>query len=318
MAAVAILVPLEPARVAAPPPAADTEAVALGVALFDAQGWQPQIIALSITLDRPSLGDIRLPDRAVPPRDAGVLGALPTLYWVHGLDQAGLLRAADTIAGLWASGAINVPLPDRGQALQQYWRTRRERLSADERAHLLGLVFDARDFEPALRRLCDALVALADNAGQRDIREEVGLEQAASMLLDLCATRLDGAPLLAASDLLAQARGAVQLLSQRALQTAFAVRDFYALIELGERSSGGASSSARHGVERAQAGAVVLRWVAQAAARGFMIDPRAPELQGVIAAAQRWLMNVPTRPRVPGAITTAEGADHERAGAGVA
>jgi len=300
MEAVATLVPLDCAPAAAPPvtepPAAgvvvdravDTTAFALELALYDAQGWRPQIVALALA----SLGDIRLPEPALPPRDAGVLGALPTLYWVHGLDQAGLLRAADRVAGLWASGAINVPLPDRGQALQQYWRTRRERLSADERAHLLGLVFDARDFEPALRRLCEALVALADNAGQRDIREEVGLEQAATALLELCASRLEGAPLLAASDLLAQARSAVQLLSQRALQTAFAVRDFYALIELGEAVGGGsAPPRARHGAERAQAGAEVLRWLAQAAARRFAIDPRAAALRPLIEAAQRWLMS---------------------------
>ena len=295
MAAVAILVPIEGAPATPPPSVSDAEAVALELALYDAQGWRPQIVALSLA----SLGDIRLPEPALPPREAGVLGALPTLYWVYGLDQAGLLRAADRVAGLWASGAINVPLPDHGQALQQYWRTRRERLSADERAHLLGLVFDARDFEPALARLCEALVALADNAGQRALREEVGLEYAASTLLDLCANRLEGAPLLAATDLLAQARTAVQLLSQRALQTAFAVRDFYALIELGERAAGGTASGARQGVERAQAGAEVLRWVAQAAARRFAIDPRATSLQGVIAAAQRWLMSAPTEVSPP-------------------
>jgi hypothetical protein len=282
----------------------DATALTLSLALDAAQGWQPQIVALA--LGRPSLGDIRLPEPVVPPRDAGVLGALPTLYWVFELDQAGLLRAAETIAGLWASGAINVPLPDHGQALQRYWRTRRERLSADERAHLLGLVFDPRDFEPALARFCQALVALADNAGQHDIREEVGLEQAGSVLLDLCATRLVGAPLLATSDLLAQTRQAVQLLSQRALQTAFAVRDFYSLIELGERSQAGAAAPhAREGAERAQAGAQVLRWLAQAAAQRFAIDRRAAALQPLIAAAERWLLN-------------AGGATHGRAGAAAA
>lgn len=310
MEAVAVLVPVGAESPAPAPVSAATDvdidatALTLSLALDAAQGWQPQIVALA--LGRPSLGDIRLPEPVVPPRDAGVLGALPTLYWVFELDQAGLLRAAETIAGLWASGAINVPLPDHGQALQQYWRTRRERLSADERAHLLGLVFDPRDFEPALARFCQALVALADNAGQHDIREEVGLEQAGSVLLDLCATRLVGAPLLATSDLLAQTRQAVQLLSQRALQTAFAVRDFYSLIELGERSQAGAAAPrAREGAERAQAGAQVLRWLAQTAAQRFAIDPRAAALQPLIAGAERWLLN-------------AGGATHGRAGAAAA
>ena len=291
----AVLVPLESPD-AAPPDDADPQALALVQALQSAEDWQPQIVALAFA----ALGDIVLPEPQVPSRNVGTLSALPTLYWVHGLDQAGLLRSADTVAGLWASGAVQAPLPDRGQALQQYWRTRRERLSAEERAQLLGLVFDPRDFEPAMRRLCQALVALADNAGQRDMREEVGVEHAATQLLDLCATRLEGAPLFAATDLLAQTRSAVQLLSQRALQAAFAVRDFYALIELGERSRGARAGSARRLAERAQAGAAVLRWLAQAAAGRFRIDPREAALQTLMADAQRWLMS-DERPAGPAA-----------------
>lgn len=286
----AVLVPLAPPSASSQPPPADAEAIGLALALYDAQGWQPQILTLALA----SLGDISLPEPQVPPRDATVLSALPVLYWVHGLDQAGLLQAAETIAGLWASGAITVPLPDHGQALQQYWRTRRERLSAEERSQLLGLVFDPRDFEPAMRRLCRAVVALADNAGQHDIREEVGLEQAASALLDLCATRLEGAPLLGAPDLLAQSRAAVQMLSQRALQTAFAVRDFYALLELSRSTRTGSGARARQLAEQAQAGAAVLRWLAQAAAQRFAVDPRGAPLQSLIADAQRWLMSAET------------------------
>jgi hypothetical protein len=175
--------------------------------------------------------------------------------------------------------------------LQNYWRARRQRLTADERAHLLGLVFDPRDFEPAMRRLCTALVALADNAGQHDIREEVGLQQAASTVLDLCATRVEGAPMAAAADLLAQTRAAVALLSPRALQAAFAVRDFYSLIELSDRASGGQGRRARRLAERAQAGAAVLRWLALSAAQGFGVDPQAAVLQTLMADAQRWLLS---------------------------
>jgi hypothetical protein len=267
----------------------DPQAQALALALEQAQDWAPHILSLALA----SLGEIDLPEPQVPPLGASGLAVLPTLYWVYGLDQAGLLKAAETVAGLWASGAITVSLPDHGQALQNYWRKRRERLSADERAHLLGLVFDPRDFEPAMRRLCAALVALADNAGQHDIREEVGLQQAASALLDLCAKRLEGAPLLAAADLLAQTRAATQMLSARALQMAFAVRDFYGLIELRDRASGAQSGRARRLAESAQAGAAVLRWLAQASAQGFGVDPHAAALQTLMAAAERWLLNTP-------------------------
>jgi hypothetical protein len=272
--------------------APDAEALALAQALDAACQWPAEIAALALAL----LGDIRLPEPRVPSRNAGVLATLPVLYWVHGLDQAGLLQSAETIAGLWASGAINVPLPDHGAALQQFWKTRRERATAEERAHLLNLVFDERDFEPAMQRLCQTLVALADNAGQQDIREEVGLQAAAQALLYLAANRLEGAPLLAAPDLLAQTRSAVQLLSQRALQTAFAARDFYALIDLGKRGRPQPSPlSARQWAERAQAGAALLRWLALGAAGGFAIAPRDPALQSLIGNAQRWMSAAPAR-----------------------
>jgi len=253
-----------------------------------ADPWQVVTLALA------DLGDIHLPDAQMPTRQVAVLASVSALYWVYGLDQAGLFRAADTVAGLWASGAIQVTLPDRGQGLQAYWQGRWHRLTAAEREQLMALVFDARDFEPAMRQLCTALVALADNAGQRDMREEVGLQHAAHRVLELCAARLEGAAELAAPDLIAQARTAVQLLSQRVLQTAFAVRDFYSLLELSDRAGAArmlTGSKARRWAERAQSGAAVLRWLASSAAQNFSVNPRAASLQNLMMDAQRWLMS---------------------------
>jgi hypothetical protein len=295
----ATLVPFEPAPGVPAADEIDREARALAVALAAAVEWSSEILALALA----ELGDVTLPPPVGRAADAGTLAALPVLYWVRGLDEAGVLRATETVAGLWASGAITVPLPDRGEALQNYWRTRKERLTANEREHLLGRVFDARDFDPAMQRLCDALVALADNAGQRDLREEVGLRVACETMLDLCARRLPGAPIMAAPDLLAQARAAVELLSQRALQSAFAVHDFYELIELSERTAGRRTGSARNAAERAQAGALVLRWLAQGGASRFRLDVQSSALQAVIAAAERWRLRY-----APGS--------HERSGAG--
>jgi hypothetical protein len=270
-------------------PQVDAVAQALLLALDEAQAWPAQILSLALA----ALGDIHLPEPQGAARRPELLSVLPALYWVHGLDQAGVWRAADTVAGLWASGAVQVALPDQGQGLQHWWRTRRERLSAEERAHLLEGVFDARDFEPAMRRLCRALAALADNAGQHDLREEVGLQLAGANLLELCGVRLEGAALPAAAELLAQMRAAVQLLSARALQSAFAVRDFYTLIELGERGRS-PPGRARRLAERTQAGAAVLRWLAQSAAQRFAVEPKADALQAVMSQAQRWLMTEAT------------------------
>ena len=91
----AVLVPLDAAPVIADgAPAVSQapceEAQALASALAQAQDWTPEILTLALA----SLGDIDLPAPAAPPRQAGRLAVLPTLYWVYGLDQAGLLQAA--------------------------------------------------------------------------------------------------------------------------------------------------------------------------------------------------------------------------------
>ena len=268
----------------------DCEALLLSQALGHAESWHAEILSAALA----ALGDIDLPEPRQRTLSANVLAILPALYWVYGLSLAGLLQTAETVAGLWASGTIQVPLPDHGALLQKYWGARRERLSERERDHILEMVFDPRDFLPSMRRVCEALVSLADNAQQHDIREEVGLAHAAASLLDLCAARLEGAPLFAAPDLLAQTKQAVQLLAQRQLQTAFAVHDFYSLIDLNQAGRGARAGQARELAEHAQAGAAVLRWLAGAAMSNFAVDPKAEALQTLMAQAQRWLVTART------------------------
>jgi hypothetical protein len=261
---------------------ANDGAKTLEAELQNAQAWALQILSCSLAV----LGQIDLPDASTAPVNVQTLMTLPTLYWVHGLDQAGLLTTLDTVAGLWASGAITTPLPDHGTALQQHWQHRNLRLKSADRQQLLNQVFEPHDFDPAMQRLCQALAALADNAGQHNMAEEVGLQMAAGQVLELCANRLQGALPLAAPELLTQAQTAVKILSQKPLQTAFAVRDLYSLIDIQQRARPG---TARQAAQRAQAGAAVLRWLALAGANA-PINPQDPALQPVLANAQRWLM----------------------------
>jgi predicted chitinase len=265
----------------------------LGVLVGSAQQWQAHAQALDaqVVQAMAQLGEINLPEPVVPPRDRQVLALLASLYLVNELEP--LMRAAERIASLWSSGAVQVALPQLEPLLARLWSERRLRLSGDERRNLLALAFAPQEFEPAMRRLCEALVALADNARQRDVREEVGLQHAAQAVLELAGLRIEGVVQQASSELLAQLREATQLLSDRTLQGAFGVHDLPGLVRACLVTEPAVAQGVRNRIDRARAGSAVLQWLAAGAAGGFAVNPRDAGLQAVLMAAQRWLLASP-------------------------
>jgi hypothetical protein len=246
-------------------------------------------------------GDIDLPDLGEPPPqqfDAVTLAPLPPLYLAHQLDAAGLLRTGELVAGLFAAGSINAPLDAKlGNALHAFWQGRNERLNEQERAHLFAQVFDAATFEPQMRRLCEALVALADNNGIEDVRENVGLEHAAVTLAEGLWPAISGMVAFAARDVIEAINAALRFLRERPLQVAFGVQDLWALVATTNRAQGVSAQAARDHVDRGRNGMVVLRWLVDNVSRGARLDLADPQAQSVIAAAQRWLLSstVPAR-----------------------
>jgi hypothetical protein len=265
----------------------------LALALACADDWQAHArqVAHLVAQALATLGDIRLPDAVVPPHDRQALATLGSLYLVNELE--GLVQAAEKLVALWASGALQMHLPKLEPLLAKAWKERHLRLSRDERQHLLALAFNPQEFAPAMRRLCGALTALADNAHQRDVREEVGLQQAAESVLELAALRLVGAPTVASAELVAQLREATQWLGDRSLQLAMGAHDLVSLARACLITEPALAADLEAALERARGGSVVLQWIATHAATGFAIDPRDPGLQAVIAAAQRWLLSAP-------------------------
>ncbi len=268
-------------------------AISSAIALLRVHGQQ-QAHALALA------GAIDLPDIGEPPLqqfDPATLAPLPALYLAHQLDAAGLLRTGELIAGLFAGGAIVTPLDAKvGQALHDFWRARNERLNEAERAHLFAQVFDAATFEPRMRRLCEALVALADNAGIEDIRENVGLEHVAIGLADALWPSISGMVGFAARDVIEAINTALRFLRERSLQLAFGVQDLWALVATTNRAQGLDAAAARAHVEGGRNGMVVLRWLADNFARGARLNLADPQAASVIGAAERWLLATePTR-----------------------
>jgi hypothetical protein len=235
------------------------------------------------------LGEIELPDSAPTAEDAQRLEVIAPLYLAHELEQAGLLRTAELVAGLFASGAVTQPLGPTAQLLADFWRTRRERLSAPEREQLFTQVFDPPGFYPLMQALCNALANQLDNPPRAsDVRARVQLQEAADTLGGWLAPRAVGMASFAAQEIVTTLSQATHFLRDRLLQTAFGVHDLWGLLDTVGSTQGAGAGRIRDRVELGRQGATVLGWLAGAVAHGDAFEPASPGGQQLMAAAQGW------------------------------
>jgi hypothetical protein len=237
------------------------------------------------------LGDIDLPDAAPTAEDAQHLDVIAPLYLAQELEAAGLLRTAELIAGLFASGAISEPLGPTAGLIAAFWKTRSERLSAAEREQLFAQVFEPQGFDPLMRALCDALTRpLVDSLGTFDVHARVAMQEAGESLGAWLAPHAVGMALFAADDILKALAQATHFLRDRMLQSAFGVHDLWTLLETVSRTQGVSAGQIRSHVELGRQGATVLAWLARVLARSEALDPNSAQAQQVIAAAEGWLL----------------------------
>jgi hypothetical protein len=259
-------------------------------ALALARGTAARAAARAMALAE--LGDIELPDTATTPDEAQHLEIAAPLYLAAELERAGVLRTAELVAGLFASGAINQPLGPTARLIGEFWKSRQQRLGAAEREQVFAQVFEPQAFEPLMQALCDALTnQLDDPARVSDIQGQVALQETSSSLAQWLAPRMVGMATYAAHDILEALSQATHFLRDRLLQSAFGVHDLWGLMDVVGSAHDGAGGQARKWAELGQEGARVLAWVAGSAARGASFDPAAPEGQEVMASAQGWRMD---------------------------
>lgn len=252
-------------------------------------------------------GAIDLPDGAPNAMDAAQLRAAGPLYFAAELEAAGLLRCAELVAGLFASGAITQPLGPAALSINAFWRGRRDRLQAGEREAIFARVVEQPHFERLMAALCRAIVAQADNAdasGVRpDLREAVGLAASAQALAEFLAQRIDAMASIAVRDVIDTINQAIGFLRDRLLQTAFGTHSLWALIATAPGSDGATLRSAaavRGHAERGRAGQSVLAWLASNyRGASLTLDPRDAADMELIMAAQRWLDAAPVQPSRP-------------------
>ena len=237
------------------------------------------------------LGDIDLPDTAPTAEDAGNIAALAPLYLASELEQAGLLRTAELVAGLFASGAVTQPLGPTAQLIAQFWQHRRERLAAPEREALFARVFEPAGFDPLMQALCEALANQLDNPPRvADVHARMQLHEAADTLGGWLAPHAAGMAQFAAGDILQALSQATHFLRDRLLQGAFGVHDLWGLVGAVLTAQGQAAAQARQHVELGRNGAEVLGWLARAVPQGYAFDPAGAEGQRLISCAEGWLL----------------------------
>jgi hypothetical protein len=237
------------------------------------------------------LGDIDLPDTAPTAEDARNLEVVGPLYLASELEQAGLLRTAELVAGLFASGAITQPLGPTAQLIATFWQGRRERLAAQERQQLFTQVFEPGGFYPRMQALCTALAGLLDAPPRpSDVHAQVQLREAADALGGWLAPHAGGMAQFAAGDILNALSQATRFLRDRMLQAAFGVHDLWGLVGAVGRAQGGGSGDARQRVELGRNGAEVLGWLARGVTQSYAFDPASAQGQQLMASAEGWLM----------------------------
>ena len=259
--------------------------------------------ALALALSDP--GAIELPNGAPNALDLAQLQAAGPLYFASELEAAGLLRCAELVAGLFASGTITQPLGPVAQLLHGFWRARRERLDRAEREAIFARVLEAPHFERLMAAVCRALVAQADGG---DLREGVMLSTAAQGLGEFLAQRLDAMASIASRDLVDAINAALGFLRDRLLQVAFGVQSLWALVAVAAQQSGGQASagSVQAHVDRGRAGQAILLWLAANHGHdAIALDPADPADVELMMSAQRWLDAVPRTPATAVAVAAA-------------
>ena len=87
------------------------------------------------------LGEIDLPPSMQPESDSAQLQTAASLYLASELESARVIVAAETIAGLAASGGLRGDTGEASEMLFQFWRSRNERFTAQERQAFFARLF---------------------------------------------------------------------------------------------------------------------------------------------------------------------------------
>jgi hypothetical protein len=210
--------------------------------------------------------------------DRAVLRSVPVLYFASELEEARLMTAAETLAGLFVSGGLHSDVgPAASRLLVEFWQRRHERFAAPERqafyAHLFGSPLGPplanekgrnTEFESLMIDLCEALYKADEDPGfQGGYDTEVPIRERASQLAANLLPRAGGMATFAAGELLDTIGKAVALFKQVPLQQALGSHGLWGAVQTVSQSYLGEAVDVDSHVRRGKTGMLVLAWMTE-------------------------------------------------------
>jgi len=241
---------------------------ALRVAAGLAAAAEVDVLELAL----PPLAPIDLPPVVGDAGDQARLREVPPLYLASELETAQLLPAAEAVAGVYASGGLDVEGPE-GELLLRFWRGRHDRFSAEERRAFFARLFGGpgptlaghgavnEAFEGLLLAVAQALAELGTTPLPP---AEVALRAAASDLAANLAGRSGGIPEPAARTILGAIGEALALFKDPAVQVALGAHAPWPAIESAAQRYLRVDAPIEECVSRGKDGMVMLSWLAEA------------------------------------------------------
>jgi len=284
-----------------PAPVIPPDDAALDRALREAGRLVARASTLAVALA--DLG-IELPPASVVQADAAQLRAMAGLYLAAELEAAGVVPVVEALAALGANGRLPFDPGGAAENLALFWRGRRERPSAEERAATFARLFGSGDgpapaearanlgFEADMIELTEALYKLdelVDNPSWGGIAQQARVRRAAERVAMGLLDASGGLTVFVAEELLAALNAALALLRHPDLRAVLRARDVWSAVEAAARLVQHPAGPARLHAQRGRAGMTVIAWLADAAPH--LNDP-APLLgldHPVIPAAVEWL-----------------------------
>jgi hypothetical protein len=224
----------------------------------------------------PEIGTIELPPIVGSAADQALLRSDAPLYLSAELEATRLLRAAEVLAGVFASGGLTADLGPAAALLADFWRSRHQRFTQQERSAIFTRLFgftgaplavaSGRNvaFEPLLMDLAEELHRLHDGGWiGRLPPSEVSLRTAAGQLAANLVPRSGGIAVYAARDILDAIGRALAIFKQAAVQAATgSTSPWLAVRSVADRYLGEDVVIGPH-VSRGQSGMRILSWVAE-------------------------------------------------------
>lgn len=222
------------------------------------------------------LGAIDLPPIIRLPADQSLIQTAASLYLAAELEAARLVPAVETLAGLFAGGALRVE-GEAATQLYRFWQGRHERFSLQERraffARLFGHPSDTRlavtdsrngEFESHLVELAEAIVSTQPHLvfSSRPVSDAT-LAIAANRLVNSLMPRSGGIAEFAAHDILKTIEQALLILKQRPVQVALGAISVWTAVQAVARSYFEETVNVSAHVQRGKSGMLILTWVAE-------------------------------------------------------